>query len=376
MNTAHFLCRSLVFLFLAALSAAPVHAVVVAGANGGGNTTNNTTQEQLEDLLGTDADYFQNVVAYSDAGAVYLGYANTVDGPKAYALSASHITFASTMIIQGLTYNVSRTKISNSDVSLLTLTRIDGLMPTLPKITIASDTPTAGTGVVMIGYGKNRVQNATTNASVSDAVTISGSLSGYTTGTNARIKRWGTNSTVLISGSTTYTTAFSGTTTFAATVFTQPASNGWLSSNEAQAVLGDSGGGVFTADGVLLGLMSTISGTNANEAYFGEATFFSNLPTYKTAIEQAIGYNVIPEPSALALCAVGLAGGILLWLRRQPPTAVATISSDIVRLENAGHDDDALRAGHEHFIKVFPLDASDAKDRKRRDEPMRFRDLR
>ncbi len=327
------------------LSSAPARAVVVAGANGGGNTSNNTTQEQLETLLGEEANYFQNVIAYSDAGAVYLGYANTVDGPKAYALSASHITFASTMIIQGLTYNVSRTKISNSDVSLLTLTRIDGLMPTLPKISIASDTPNAGTDVVMIGFGKNRVQNATTNASTSDAVTISGTLSGYTTGTNARIKRWATNTTVLINGSTTLTTAFSGTTTFAATVFTQPASNGWLSSNEGQAVLGDSGGGIFTPEGTLLGLMSTISGTNANEAYFGEATFFSNLPTYKGAIETAIGYNLVPEPSSLALCAVGLFGGLVLWLRRQPRTAVATISGDIAGLENAGHDHDPAGTG-------------------------------
>lgn len=316
--------------------ASRVSAVVVAGASGGGNTLNNTTQEQMESELGiSDAGFYQNVIAYSDAGAVYIGWADTDNGRRAYALTAQHITFASTLVINGITYSVTRTQISNSDVALLTLSQTEGLMPSLSALTLASSTPSIGTSVIMAGYGRDRVQDAATTPNGSDAVVLVTGSTGYTTESQT-IKRWGTNTTASIGGQPTTQIAISGTTVVAATVFSQPGNGQWLSTNEAQAVRGDSGGGVFSYSGVLYGLMSTVSNPSevGTVAFFGQATYFANIATYKSAIESAIGYSLIPEPSPVfLLLAAGLGiFGVLIWKNR---SAAAAVSRDIVREKNS-----------------------------------------
>ncbi|MEX1117607.1 MAG: hypothetical protein WEB60_02325 [Terrimicrobiaceae bacterium] len=169
-------------------------AVLVAGANGGGNTSNNTTAAQIESQLGIDdASFFNNVLHYSDASAVYIGWSNTISGPRAYALSAMHITFANTMVINGTTYSVTRQSISGSDLALLTLTQVGNIMPSLGAMTLSSTTPSNNTDVLMVGWGRNRAQNASTGANTSDAVAVT-SGTGYTT-TPTQVVRWGTNQT-------------------------------------------------------------------------------------------------------------------------------------------------------------------------------------
>ncbi len=325
------------------LCALPAHAVVVAGANGGGS--NNTTQEDLEVSLAiANGDFFQNVFRYSNASGVYLGYAVTESGLRAYALTATHITpEASTVVIGGVTYNVlSQVQIDNSDVSLLTLSQEFDIMPSIPALTLSSSTPAIGTQVVMIGYGTDRVQPSTTNPSTSDAVSLPGGGTGYTTTGTTSSKHWGTNTTVSISGSATTTAAFSGTTVLAATIFNQPNSGQWTTSNEAQAVVGDSGGGVFSYDGTLLGLMSTVSGTNPYLAPFGQATYFSDISIYKESIEQEIGHELIPEPSTYVLCL--LAGlGLILIRRTQRKQAIPAVARNVRRLQNPRHDHHAFR---------------------------------
>lgn len=299
--------RRWVFLFL--LFAAPhARAVVVAGANGGGNTTNNTTAAQMAAQLGlSSAGFFDNVLSYSDAGSVYLGWADTTNGPRAFALSAAHINFASFMNINGLTYSVSRQSILGTDIALLTLSQSNNLMPVLSVVNLATSTPAFNTPVIMAGYGRQRVQDAATNAFVSDAVPVTDGT-GYTT-TSTTLLRWGTNR---IAG-----TNIVGSTQTVYTVFSAPTPGDWLSSSEAQAVLGDSGGGLFDFDGTLLGIVSAISTTNRTEAAFGQGTFFSDVATYRSAIDQAIGYALVPEPSTTALlfCSAGTA--LLFALRRR-----------------------------------------------------------
>lgn len=309
------LLLSLVFSALL-YSISPSSAVIVAGANGGANNTNNTTAAQMQSSLGLgNAAFFNNVVPYSDATAVYLGWRDTPDGPRGYALSAMHITFASSITIQGNGYNVSRTRIMSSDLAVLTLSSGLHEMPTLPVISLASadPAPATGTPVIMAGNGRNRVQNATTDPFVSDAVAVADGT-GYTS-TTPRIVRWGTNDTLHFGTNPAAVLASANIGGFATllfqTEFNQPLSGTWTTTNEAQAVVGDSGGGVFLYDGTLTGIMAAVSGSNVNQAAFGNMTYSINIASYLSGIQAVTGTHLIPEPNSAFLLATAAFLGLL-----------------------------------------------------------------
>ena len=46
-------------------------------------------------------------------------------------------------------------------------------------------------------------------------------------------------------------------------------------------------------------------------------TYFADIATYKTAIDDAIGYTLVPEPSTTALLLVGAGASVLVALRRR-----------------------------------------------------------
>jgi hypothetical protein len=171
----------------------------------------------------------------------------------------------------------------------------------------------------MAGFGRNRVQAATTNASVSDAITLTNGI-GYTT-TSPQVQRWGTNATARANSSgppsaTIIIALGASNTTAIATQFDTPAANAWLSTSEAQAVLGDSGGGVFTTNGTLAGIVAAVS-ANGLEAEFTDKTYFTDIATYKAAVDTAIGYTLVPEPSTSALLLLGAGTALFFALRRR-----------------------------------------------------------
>ena len=307
-------------VLLLALLPCAASAVVVAGANGGGNTTNNTTSAQMTAQLGlTNTAFYDNVLPYSDAGSVYLGWATTSSGPRAYLLSAMHISLSNTMLINAVSYSVTRQSISGSDLALLTLANVDGIMPSLPVVNLATSTPSIGTSVIMAGFGRNRVQAATTNASVSDAITLTNGT-GYTT-TSPQVQRWGTNATARANSSgfasaTIIIALGASNTTAIATQFDAPETNAWLYTSEAQAVLGDSGGGLFTTNGTLAGIVAAVS-ANGLDAEFTNKTYFTDIATYKAAVDTAIGYTLVPEPSTSALLLLGAGTALFFALRRR-----------------------------------------------------------
>ena len=313
-------CRWLFALLV--LAGPEARAVVVAGANGGGNTSNNTTAAQMATQLGlTNTAFYNNVLAYSDASSVYLGWANTVSGPRAYLLSAMHINLSNTMLINAVLYSVTRQSIADSDLALLTLANVDGIMPPLPTVNLATSAMSIGTNVIMAGLGRDRVQDATTDANTPDSVSLT-SGNGYTT-TTPQVMRWGTNTTISASGppgpsSPTATISVGGRLTVSfRTEFETPITGDWLTSSEAQAVRGDSGGAAFDSDGNLRGITVAVSGTNAEWAVFGERTWFADIATYKNDIDAAIGYTLVPEPSTTALLFFGAGTTVFLVFRRR-----------------------------------------------------------
>jgi hypothetical protein len=225
------------------------------------------------------------------------------------------------MLISAVSYSVTRESIAGSDLALLTLTNIDGIMPPLPVMNLAGTTPAVGTGVIMAGFGRERVQDATTDADVPDAIAINGS-EGYTT-TTPQVMRWGTNSTIRANsppGAPVPTATFNiegrPTVSFL-TEFDKPVTGEWLTTSEAQAVRGDSGGAAFDFDGSLRGVIVAVGGSSAELAVFGDLTFFADVATYKNDIDNAIGYTLVPEPSTTALLFVGAGVAAIFAFRRR-----------------------------------------------------------
>jgi hypothetical protein len=289
-------CFSIFFLSLSA------RAVIVAGANGGADNTNNTTKAEL-DLIVSDGHFFNNVFRISGGNGVYIGYKDTPSGPVGYALSGIHLNYTGNLTIQGTTYTTqSRQSISGSDLALYEFIHPSSIMPNLRALDLASATPVGGTPVVLIGEGRGRNQNATTDAFTTDAITPlpGGGGTGYTSGT--REKRWGTNETELFSGIFTRANVNlvddpgnTPDTLVTQTIFDQPSSGEWLTSNEAQGVVNDSGGGLFAYDGTLLGIIVAVDAPNIFEARFGNATFSADIASYKATIDSLIGAVLIPE---------------------------------------------------------------------------------
>jgi hypothetical protein len=313
-----------VCVILASL-ASPAMAVVVAGGSGGGNNTNNTTATQFASELGFSMPIYENVIRYSDASGIYLGYnAATKD---AWVLTARHISSnvsqGSAVTIDGLVYNRQSDGVDGlgilvgGDLRLVRYSRPDLAVPTLPAINISTTVPAGGASIYTIGYGRNRVQNGSTNALTSDAVTLVGGT-GYTCSADS-IKRWGVNqieaefpnsleTTPTVAG-TTGTFAFNGyETTGYVTDFDQPNANQWLSSNESQASLGDSGGGAFYRSGgawYLSGIYTGVvgfSGQQGSSSAFGNLSLLTDVATYSGAINTALGgVTLVPEPSSVAM---------------------------------------------------------------------------
>ncbi len=304
-----------------ALATLPASAVIVAGASGGGNTANNTTAAQFQNEYGISFPAFENVIRYSDASGIYLGHnAATKD---VWVLTARHIsssaTQGNTVTIDGLVYNRQPNGtdglglLPGGDLRLVRYKREDLAVPTLPAVNISTSIPVAGTSLLMVGYGQNRVQNATSNAFTSDAVSVTVGTGYNWSGTTT--KRWGINQieaeflnaleTVPVSGTTGTFSLGPYSTTGYMTDFDQPTSGQWLATNEAQGSLGDSGGSAFYLSGgqwYLSGIFSAVLGFNgqaANTSAFGNLSLLTDVASYSDAIDTAVaGVTLIPEPSS------------------------------------------------------------------------------
>jgi hypothetical protein len=298
----------------------PASAIIVGGSNGNG--TNNAGEAGLQVVLSNSAlpvfPYFGNMLRYSNASGIYLGYnANTMEG---WVLSAEHITETTGIKIGGHTYsfidplptnsNLNGTRIVSSSVNtdlMLYKFSVTGSnpIPALPKVDIIESAPEVGSLLIMAGRGM-RLGAGTGSEDVTAP------YSWGTPGTSDEVPmRWGFNQ--VDSGYTDLAGA-----KYLITDFDAP---GIGSGIDGQAALGDSGGGAFilnqgswklggvvyaTADGSDLDSLS-------NPAGYGDYTLFTDVYAYRSEITALTG-TLVPEPSSMLLGGFGV---LALALRRK-----------------------------------------------------------
>jgi len=307
--------RFLLSLFLLSGLSGTANAVIVAYGDGTQNST-----------APADNFGFANVGTVGGASGVYLG--------NGWMLSAYHVVAngvggfnIGSVTLAGITYAAdaaTAARLANQDQSPadLAVFRLTSIPEGLPSVSIASTAPVAGSSVSMAGHGPDRAVNQThwnidtsTNPDTWTETTGSGDAQGYFW-LNTFTTRWGINQVATFSGGSTTNTIDDGSGTTNA-FFTTFNNSALLFPNEAQAGVGDSGGGVFrktlTGSWELSGTMlaiGTLDGQPGNTAVFGDATYAADLSTYRS---QILALTSVPEPVAGTLLLFSLP----LLLRRR-----------------------------------------------------------
>ncbi len=314
--------RSYILLgFLIALAPAPVEAVVVS-----------TTVENIS--APKDDPGWANVGVLRGSTAVYLG--------NRWAMTAAHIGVAGATSVEFPevgTFGIEKSSIirlenppsriysDRTDVELFQLTEDPGL----PPLRIASEVPDVGTPVVAIGRGLDREAERTywaargRNWTETDAP---GDFSGFKTANLGSTLRWGTN--LLEEDELFETERDDNITTVVESLANHDVhvlitefdfddgntdrsvthDGDFMTPYESQAVLNDSGGGLFFKNGdawELLGMAVAVERVDgglrnpepARAAVFGNLTFYADLVTYRDQIVSQYVYGDFDGDRAL-----------------------------------------------------------------------------
>ena len=300
-------------LVVAGVSARPVRGVVIDQVNAG--SANMTAP--------ADDPGWNNVGAIWIGAGVYLGYG--------WVLTANHIGSGAGITLGGVTYTMAPgtghqlTNAGASGKSTFTdlyMFQLQGALPNLPAIRIASSAPANGDTVTMIGRGSIQEANRTfwnvdTSAGPvgpwvwTETTAASANYAGYKT-IGGGTMRWGTN---VIDDNDW---VLDGYDFFALGTTFDPG----VSNNEAQVVVGDSGGAVFVKQAGEWSLAGIIIATGvfpdqpggAGTAVYYNASYFADLSYYRPQIMAL----AVPEPAAMTqLLAAGGIGVGVCWFRRR-----------------------------------------------------------
>jgi len=307
---------------VAFFSSTQCFAVIVVGPNGGG-TVNNATEDSINDWIDAeghpDFDYFRSVgdIVGSQGSGIYMGNRGVLTARHvANDANFSGIEFRdSNGDMQSFTMVGDYVEIPNLDAVVFQISATPDVTP----VPLALDSPSVGTEVVMIGWGRNRTEGVNDpRADVGD------DDEGYHWGNLASsLQRWGTNVTVEHDLAPPGPTFAEQSFTFSDESETYPTRVFFTElddfrndpdTNEATVARGDSGGGVFYIENhggqdvwVVGGLHSIVDfndGQDSNTSAFGEVAGHTDL-TYS---RQAIADAIVPEPTSFLI----LLGGLLL----------------------------------------------------------------
>ena len=281
------------------------HAVVINTATGTGNTN-----------APADDPGWANVGYINGASGIYLGAGWVL---TAAHVGAGNITFSgiSYTPLAGTTVQLTNNTIGRTTNTDLLMFQLASTPAGLGPLTLASTAPTLGTAVTMIGAGRDRGDftqwSVNTGASpwTWTEVSSGGNFAGYQT-LESSAMRWGTNT---VSATDVWVGNAPDVKSFATTFNALS-----LDDNEAQAVLGDSGGAVFTkkeSAWELSGVMFSVAGfeeqpSAATTPVFGNATYSADLSYYAPQI-----MSIIPEPSTYALLALSAAALAFAYRRKR-----------------------------------------------------------
>ena len=228
-------------------------AVLIASGDGTGNTT-----------APPDDPGFANVGLRDLQSALYLG--------NRWVLTANHVGFGN-VVFEGVTYTAvtgSKVRIKNPDTTNADMQMFKLIeTPPLPPLEISASPPPIGSAVVLIGHGRNR-----------GAATSYLGYDGWLWGAGHAM-RWGTNTVATPPAVFDTSWAFS-------TIFDPIASGG--TAQEAQAAIGDSGGGVFYQSGSVWRLVGVLyardvhPGQPPETSLYGNTSFATDLATYRAQI--------------------------------------------------------------------------------------------
>lgn len=267
--------------------------------------------------------FFANIGTLNGASVIYLA--------NGWAMTANHVasSLPATVNFGGTSYGTevgSFHRLNNPMPEMSTFTDIVlfrlSVIPPLSALGISTATPTVGSELMMIGNGRIQENSETEwtytelpgpgNDTWFEAAPGEGNISGYKT-TGTKEVRWGENAV-----HETLLEVNLGTIPAPVDIlaYTTQFDEGELL-NEAQAVVGDSGGGVFSYNGSeweLSGMMVAV-GTYENQpngaesAIYGGQTLVADLSFYRPQI-----LAIIPEPSSLTFL---LGSACLLGRRRR-----------------------------------------------------------
>jgi len=258
-------------------------------------------------LSGSGPSASDYVGTVGGASGIYLGSY----GDSYWVLTANHVR-GGDFTVDGTTYSYvagSGKQVGTLDLYVFQITVTGGsALAGLSNLTLGSTTPSSGTSVVMVGNGGGDRDDSETHWRTS---TVSGtttwtevtsrpySYSGYLYDTSERTASWGTNTISSVTSS--------GGTEYLVTQFDDL-------EGDAQAVVGDSGGGMFywdssTGSYTLAGVLDEVTkytGQPDDAVVYGTSTYSIDVASYRDQILAAI-----PEPGTASLLA-GLAS--VVWV--------------------------------------------------------------
>ena len=276
----------------------PAAAVVIVTGDG----TGNTTAPQFDPGWG-------NVARHGDGTAVYLG--------NRWAITADHVVGKNTVFPSGSFEMVEDSKIQLENPAGIGLTQYTDLAmyrlkddPGLPGLSLSVVPPAVGTPVTMIGAGRSRWAESPYNSVVPFDISFSedewvwteatwpGDVRGYYLDETS-VMRWG-NNYIADDGEpdADHLVVLDGEHGDVMSLVTQFDEQSNIP-HEAQAVAGDSGGGVFTRvgeDWQLAGIVHAHFPYPDQPDYtvmFGNTTYLADVSKYRTQIESIMS---APDP--------------------------------------------------------------------------------